>query len=132
MLEERTETNLRSWGFLLTEMVLIVASILFAFALDSWWDQRKQGAEEFEVLLGLQEEFQLSQSKLQGRIEQHETNLHNLEELLAATTRGRWSASDLSVDQALASMIAPPTTDLGNGVLAALISSGRIELLSNK
>ncbi len=30
MLEERTETNLRRWGFLLTEMVLIVASILLA------------------------------------------------------------------------------------------------------
>ncbi len=30
MREERTETNLQRWGFLLTEMVLIVASILLA------------------------------------------------------------------------------------------------------
>lgn len=132
MLEQRTESNIRTWGFLLTEMVLIVASILFAFALDSWWDQRRQGAEEHEILLGLQEEFQLNQAKLQRRIEQHEQNLLNVEELLAAAMRGGWTAADLSVDEALASLIAPPTTDMGNGVLAALISGGRIEMLSNK
>jgi hypothetical protein len=41
MLEQRSHPTTRRWGFLLTEMVLIVASILFAFALDSWWDERK-------------------------------------------------------------------------------------------
>jgi hypothetical protein len=131
MLEERMEPGLRKWGFLFTEMVLIVASILFAFALDSWWDQRKLGAEEREILLGLQEEFELNRAKLQSRISQHEKNLQAVERLLAASGSDRPHRADLDVDQSLAALIAPPTTDLGNGVLSALISGGRIELLGN-
>jgi hypothetical protein len=132
MLEERMEPGIRKWGFLLTEMVLIVASILFAFALDSWWDRRQLATEEREILLGLQEEFILNRSKLESRIVTHEINLLAVEQLLAATGEGHWNSKEVSPDQSLAALIAPPTTDLGNGVLSGLISGGRIELLSNK
>ena len=52
---QRLDSRLQSWGLLLTEMVLIVASILLAFALDSWWDERRDRVEEGEILQGLQE-----------------------------------------------------------------------------
>ena len=74
------EPGIRKWGFLLTEMVLIVASILFAFALDSWWDQRQLVTEEREILLGLQEEFVLNRSKLETRMAMHEGNLAAVEQ----------------------------------------------------
>lgn len=131
MLEERMEPGIRKWGFLLTEMVLIVASILFAFALDSWWDQRQLVTEEREILLGLQEEFELNQSKLEARMAVHQRNLVSVQQLLDATRQGHWNSTGPDLDKALAAVIAPPTTDLGNGVLSALISGGRIELLSN-
>lgn len=132
MLEQHSKSNLKSWGFLFTEMVLIVASILFAFALDSWWDERKERAGEMEILQGLKEEFLLNQGKLEYRISTHSSNLQALEEMLSAAINGHWDSDDVEVDQALAAMIAPPTTDLGNGVLDALISAGRIEMLSNR
>ena len=132
MLEERSDPDLKRWGFLFTEALLIVASILLAFALDSWWDERKERVEEAEILHGLEEEFFLNRSKLDYRIEQHMQDLEGMAALLAAANRGYWDSADMSVDEAIASLIAPPTTDLGNGVLDALISSGRIELLTNR
>ena len=132
MLEQRSDPDLKRWGFLFTEAVLIVASILLAFALDSWWDERKERGEEAEILHGLEEEFLLNRSKLVYRIGQHTQDLEGMAVLLAAANRGSWTSQDMTVDQTLAHLIAPPTTDLGNGVLDALISSGRIELLKNR
>lgn len=132
MLEERMNPDLRRWGFLLSEMVLIVASILLAFALDSWWGERKDRAEEVEILHGLQEEFRLNRSLLANRVEQHRSDLENMHELLDAAIRGQWTSKRISIDQALASSIAPPTTDPGNGVLDALIGSGRFEMLGSR
>ena len=42
---QRLDSRLQSWGLLLTEMVLIVASILRAFSLESWWDEGEDGDE---------------------------------------------------------------------------------------
>ena len=120
------------WGLLLTEMVLIVASILLAFALDSWWDERRDRLEEQAILHGLREEFLLNRSMLERRVAQHTKEQAELEILRAATKSGRWATGDPDLDAALAATITPPTTDLGNGVLDALISSGRIELLQNQ
>ncbi len=125
-------SRLQRWGFLFTEAVLIVASILLAFALDSWWDERRDRVEEREILQGLQEEFRLNRAKLEYRVERHATEQGTMEVLLAATRSGRWTETDLSLDAAIASMLTPPTTDLGNGVLDALISAGRMELLSDR
>lgn len=37
-------------GKLFREGVVIVASILLAFAIDAWWDERKERVEEREIL----------------------------------------------------------------------------------
>ncbi|MEJ2385633.1 MAG: hypothetical protein P8Y54_14830 [Xanthomonadales bacterium] len=126
------QLRLARWGLLLSEMALIVASILLAFALDSWWDERKDRVEEAEILQGLQEEFRLNRAVLERRLAQHTKEQGELVILRAATRNGHWTDDALELDEALAAMITPPTTDLGNGVLDALISSGRIELLRNR
>ena len=122
----------RHWGFLLTEALLIVASILLAFALDSWWDERRDRVEEQEILRGLQQEFQENREKLQYRITWHLKNLELLAGLTTAADRGRWDPGLGEIDSVFAALIVPPTTDLGNGVLDALIGAGRMELITNR
>lgn len=51
--------------------------------------------------------------------------------LLAATRRGSWEPEPVSVDLALASMGDTKTHDFGGGVLDALISAGRLEIISD-
>jgi hypothetical protein len=45
------------WGFLIVEAVLIVASILLAFAIDAWWDGRQLEAQRLDLLAALEADF---------------------------------------------------------------------------
>jgi len=132
MTEQTTRGGTRRWGFLLAEMVLIVASILLAFALDSWWDERQARAEEQEILQGLNKEFREIRDQLNRRLGQYDSGVLRLSHFVEASRKGAWEDEPGSIDGALAALISPPTTDLGTGVLDALISAGRLELLGNR
>ena len=41
----------------MVEGLVIVLSILLAFAIDAWWDERQERIEEGEILHGLNQEF---------------------------------------------------------------------------
>ncbi len=43
------------WPRLLAEGAAIVVSILLAFGIDAWWDDRQERIEERKILLGLVE-----------------------------------------------------------------------------
>ncbi len=50
-----TETQNIPWRRLSIEAAAIVASILLAFAIDAWWEERGLLIEEQQVLQGLRE-----------------------------------------------------------------------------
>jgi len=113
------------------ETVVIVASILLAFAIDAWWDERQERIEETEILLGLKSEFSRYRDDLERSIDYH-TNVRILtEELMSSTRRGSWDSETLSIDHALITLSDPKTHDFGGGVLDAIISAGRLEIISN-
>ena len=47
------------------EGVAIVVSILLAFWIDTWWEDRKEARFEVEYLIELQEDFELNKSRLE-------------------------------------------------------------------
>jgi len=113
------------------EAVVIVTSILLAFAIDAWWDERQERIEEVEILLGLQSEFSRYQDDLSFSIEYY-ANIRLLTEgLMAATRSGSWESETLSIDHALVTLSDPTSHDFGGGVLDALISAGRLEIISD-
>lgn len=123
--------DIRSWGFLLTEGLLIVVSILFAFALDSWWEERRDQKDELAILHALHDEFTANREVVTYYRGLNLDGIESLEALLLAIGAGRWVSDTRSPDEALAYLILAPTPDVGAGVLNALISSGRIELLQD-
>lgn len=124
--------DLRSWGFLLTEGVLIVISILFAFALDSWWDERQDRKDEQAILQALHDEFSVNREVIIHYRGLNQDGIESLEAILSSIEAGRWVSDSRSPDEALAYLILAPTPDVGAGVLNALIGSGRIELLHDR
>ena len=128
---KRNFLDIRSWGFLLTEGVLIVASILFAFALDSWWDERQDRKDELAILHALHDEFTANREVIIHYRGLNLDGIASLEAMLQATEAGHWVSDSRTPDEALAYFILAPTPDVGAGVLNALIGSGRIELLQN-
>lgn len=53
-----------SWLLVLTEVVVIVGSILLAFAIDAWWDGRQEGEVRRELIEALELDFELTRTRL--------------------------------------------------------------------
>lgn len=60
--------GLRRWSSLLAEAVLIVASILLAFAIDAWWDGQQEDRRRAELLAALHDDFTATSEDLQVAI----------------------------------------------------------------
>ena len=57
------------WRRLLLEGSVIVFSILLAFAIDAWWDDRKEHTKQLERLVRVAAELQLNSENIQSIIE---------------------------------------------------------------
>ena len=126
-----TESQIIQWKRLSIEAVTIVASILFAFAIDAWWDEYKERQYEQETLLGLESEYQEHRRTIDRQILIHKNLLGAVGYLMHACQSGTYSTSEMSLDDAIYNMLVPITTDLGSGVRDSLISAGNIEVLSS-
>lgn len=120
------------WGRWFVEIVVIVLSILLAFAIEAWWDERQEREDEREILAGLEREFTDYHDKLSRAIEKHDLMRTAMEELLQATESGRWTTTEFTLDEAVIRSMWPPTTELSGGVRDALIQAGRLEVISNR
>ncbi len=60
-----TNTNNIQWKRTAVEGVAIVISILLAFWIDTWWEDRMEARLEVVYLLELQEDFELNKSSLE-------------------------------------------------------------------
>jgi hypothetical protein len=120
--------GLRSVRMLLLEALVIVASILAAFALDRWWDVREAEREQQRVLSGLRSEFRQAKAELeqyrdsQRRIQVSVSSI--LTALRAARARNARFAS--VPDTSLGWAYIPPTARPSLGTLAGLLASARL------
>jgi len=119
------------WKRISLEGIVIVVSILLAFAIDAWWDERNERIEETEVLLGLKSEFSRYRGEISNSIDYYANNRPLTAELIVATRKGSWDSEALNIDAALNTIVDPKSHDFGGGVLDALISSGRLEIISD-
>lgn len=110
------------------EIVVVVASILIAFALDAWWDSAVERDQERALLAGLQAEFEQNRAPLDERISNHErlaAGAHALAALLDAA-----DGDSVTVpDSLLITLVVTPTFDPTLGTLEEAQSSGRTRLI---
>ena len=118
---------------LLVEGLVIVASILAAFALDRWWESVRARREEQQVLQGLDAEFRAARDQLETSLALHERILRSVElvrrELDTAVRDG--SPFVTLPDTSLALLYIPPTTQLTLGTLDGLVGSARLGVIRN-
>jgi hypothetical protein len=114
------------------EGAAIVVGILLAFTIDAWWEERALRIEEQQVLQGLRSEFHSIRDVLSGHLSEHLTNLKTLEDFLGAAGSSGAEKAGPIIDATLLALLSPATSDIGSGTLDALLSSGRIEILTNK
>ncbi|MEM6937258.1 MAG: hypothetical protein AAF552_12430 [Pseudomonadota bacterium] len=129
---EKSADGMRKLGSWLVEIVVIVASILLAFGIEAWWDERQNREEEQQILAGLEREFTDYQDRLVFALKMHGEMSHAMKTIYQATDQGIWSATDITLDAALMRTLWPPTTELGGGVRDALVQAGGLELISDR
>lgn len=82
-----TATQLIAWKRVFVEGTAIVVSILLAFGIDAWWDDRQQRASDTAHLHGVLEEFESHKLLLAEAIVSHRATIdlgYELFELLAS------------------------------------------------
>lgn len=120
------------WKRIAVEALAIVGSILLAFAIDAWWDNRQIRIDEQQILLGLREEFATNREILIADLSSTRKDVESLLDLLSLIEGGQSGEVKSLVLAALNEMQSPKTTDLGSGTLNALLNSGRLEILRSR
>ena len=120
------------WKRLSVEAAAIVGSILLAFAIDAWWDDRKERLLEQEVLHDLRAEYEDHKGDLSGQKARHLNYIRAIETLVEACEKGDWRSDEFSLDEAFFALQVPETTDLGAGVRDTLISSGKMDVILDR
>lgn len=120
------------WKRISVEAAAIVASILLAFAIEAWWGERQERNLEQEALIGLRTDYLNHRDLLARDKSQHLSIIQSVSDLMDAARIGAWESDESSIHEAMALLVTPSTTDLGNGVRDSLISAGNIEIIGDQ
>ena len=112
------------------EIVVVVLSILIAFALDAWWDEAVERGREEELLAALLAEFEANRAPLELRIDNHE-RLGAGQDAVADLLDARGGSSVPVPDSLLITLLITPTFDPTLGALEEAQSSGLTSLIRN-
>ncbi len=120
------------WPRIVAEGTAIIVSILLAFSIQAWWEDRQDQNDEREILRSLQTEFHLQQSQLQW-LRRHVGAIRgSANQLLNAAVGPENNLTDREIDRLLYDQTWYVTqTFLANHELTAVMSSGDISLISN-
>lgn len=120
-------------GRLVTESAVIILSILAAFALDAWWDERKERVEEREVLAALHTEFTAARERIERYRGLQLRVMHSTESILGAIRGGlnRGERNVTVADSTLGMTLIPPTVSVSLGTLNGLTSGGRLDIIED-
>ena len=117
------------WSKFAIEAIVIVGSILLAFAIDAWWEERQDRNEERVALSRLHNEFQSSTARLGSS----ETRLAAATEIYNLLQSHQEQDLPLSIPNSLiVPMLGVPTFDRVTPVLDGLIQSGNLSLIQNQ
>ncbi len=118
------------WNRLAAEGVAIVLSILLAFSIDAWWDNRQRQLEVQNTIANLVIEFDDSADEFERVISANKMVIASADRILDAL-KSESRPVFLDVDS-VAGLFMVPTTDPQRGVLDALIASGNIGSIPNE
>ncbi len=132
MISNMAETQKIPWKRLSVEAAAIVVSILLAFAIDAWWDERQERAEEREVLESLYAEFEANRDEVASVISFHDREIRSIETLMELRQDEILALPAETVAEMLGSLAIARTFDAVRGSVDALHGSGKLGILRDR
>jgi hypothetical protein len=114
------------WKRLFAELTVIVAGVLIALAVDSWWERRQERNQAREYLEQLLVDVRATEGRLRATIETETHRLEEVNSVIGGALQGPWPQAD--------SLELPTGYDYFEplmGTLTALIQSGDLRLVRN-
>jgi hypothetical protein len=128
-----TEPRIIHWKRIAVEAAAIVASILLAFAIDAWWEDRQLDIQEMELIAQLHEEVQANKELFDTYRKLHEGLLDATSRLLRRTGPD-FSHSEDEVSEILRDMQLMSdwwTLEPSIGVTSSLVQAGLINVIES-
>lgn len=120
------------WQRIAVEGIAIVASILFAFAIDAWWNDRQQQASEQVVLQTLLDDLRVKQVLLADMSRFSEAIIDSAESLLNAASNTELTLSEDKIDQLIGDTWWTSNPALwDSAALSQLAAGGNLSQISN-
>jgi hypothetical protein len=119
-----------AWPRLGVESLAIVLSILLAFALDAWWEQRQESGFERALLESLQQEFTQNLTEIDNRVTRHDEIRDDLVSIRPMIQENIDETLKLDARE-LVALVSWTTSDIAKGTVERLLASGELRILSN-
>lgn len=120
------------WKRIGIEAVAIVGSILLAFAIDAWWQERKEQDREREILIALLDDFVKSQVNIEAGKQFHLGVQQSNLELLSAVTSSEASLSSTQIDRILGDLTWwDSQSRFATGALNSLVFGGELSVIKD-
>ncbi len=123
------ETNKIAWKRLSVEAAAIVGSILLAFAIDAWWDERNETKLERRLLTALLVEFEQNSELLRRARTQYEQRYMESLRILEYLQEGASSFDHSELEDLFRGLLIAGTHHLESGAHDGLLGSGELSLI---
>ena len=118
------------WNRLIVEGIVIVGSILLAFAIDAGWQVRSERVQERDALQSLRDEFEVNLEAISDSIERHGRMVASAERILEMSF-GNIPVPENVRQDIRSTFFSYRSTNNAGGTLTALLSSGEISVIRN-
>ena len=118
------------WSRFAAEAIVIVGSILLAFAIDAWWNERQSDRQKIEYLDRLEAAFEENQRRAESELEDYSIDRELLVEFMEMTPT---VAENINADKAweyFRALWRPNLGELNNDSLSALLDSNPLSMES--
>jgi hypothetical protein len=119
------------WKRIFAEGAAIVISILLAFAIEAWWSNYQDRAEEQGILLGLKSEFGHNLSLIETEISYRNAVIRSILRIFDASSM-QSSIDSEDLDELIGDVTWWSNIEYSRGAIDGLIQSGRLTLIANE
>jgi hypothetical protein len=120
------------WKRLSIEAAAIVGSILLAFAIEAWWEDRQNRESEQVALRSLREDFEASRQELSQRLRSLENARIRFDEFQSMSPEDIERLQQSKIDDMIAGLMTGATFDPFLGTIDAMVADGRLALVRSQ
>lgn len=120
-----------NWPQAVAEVVLIIAGILGALAVDSWWDEQAERSAEIEYLRSLRADLLVNRETLNAEIEFETGILAHGDEVLSNIRSGLMELTEADFTKKIGAFLYTSSWTPTTGTYDELVASGRLLYIQN-